>query len=110
MAEYNNGKNWLVVGYLDNMNGVESLPPWKSSPDGHPPVKSVYELAAAEAKNEPRRFRLKIEEGKKHPNSTEQKYRYGVYFPVTDWVVDDMGDCGTGIPKDVEWLDPKPEH
>jgi hypothetical protein len=54
---------------------------------------------------EPRRYRVRLPEGKKHPNGTESEYRYGCYFPATDLVVGDMGGRGTGKPKDVEWID-----
>lgn len=58
--------------------------------------------------NEPRRFRIAIPNGQKHPNGTDTKWRYGVYFPQTDLVVGDMGGRGTGKPSDVEWLDDEP--
>lgn len=53
----------------------------------------------------PRRFRIKLGEGKKHPNGSNNDYCYGCYFPMTDLVVGDMGNRGTGEPKGVEWLD-----
>ena len=43
----------------------------------------------------PRRFRGKPGSG----------FEHGCYFPKTDLVVSDMGQRGTGEPKDVEWLD-----
>lgn len=57
----------------------------------------------AEAKNRPRRFRIRLTG--KHPNGSNAIYRYGCYFPLTDLVVGDMGGRGTGEPKDVEWID-----
>lgn len=53
----------------------------------------------------PRRFRIKIKEGEKHPNGAEHGWYFGCYFPQTDLVVYEMGQRGTGMPKDVEWLD-----
>ena len=55
--------------------------------------------------NIPRRFKILIPEGQKHPNGSDSKFRYGCYFPMTDLVVGDMGGRGTGVPKGVEWLD-----
>jgi len=60
----------------------------------------------------PCRFRVKLPAGTKHPNNSEHPYRYGVYFPLTDLVVGDMGGRGTGIPKgdDIEWIDTPPDY
>lgn len=55
------------------------------------------------SKKKPRRFRIPC--NGKHPNGTDHPYRYGVYFPLTDLVVGDMGGRGTGCPTDVEWID-----
>ncbi len=51
----------------------------------------------------PRRFKMRCDG--KHPNGSDHPYRYGVYFPLTDLVVGDMGGRGTGCPTDVEWID-----
>ena len=60
--------------------------------------------SVAQEKFVPRRFRISLN-GQKHPNGSNSLYRYGIYFPQTDLVVGDMGGCGTGEPKDVEWID-----
>jgi hypothetical protein len=52
----------------------------------------------------PRRFRIKLV-GKKHPNGSDAQYFYGCYFPQTDLCITEMARPGTGVPKDVEWLD-----
>lgn len=59
-----------------------------------------------ESRFQPRRFRITLGSNA-HPNGRKTLYRYGVYFPLTDLVVGDMGGRGTGEPKDVEWLDPQ---
>ena len=59
--------------------------------------------SVAEAKNTPKRFRIRLNGS--HPNGSKTLYRYGCYFPLTDLVIGDMGGCGTGRPKDVEWID-----
>jgi len=51
----------------------------------------------------PRRFRTRCDG--KHPAGSNHPYRYGVYFPLTDLVVGDMGGRGTGCPENVEWID-----
>lgn len=58
----------------------------------------------SEKKRRPRRFRWKPTTGK-HPNGSDSVYCYGCYFPLTDLCVGDMGGLGTGVPKDVEWID-----
>ena len=58
-----------------------------------------------EKDNLPKRFRVPLPLGKKHPNGTDSAYRYGCYFPMTDLVIGDMGGRGTGKPEDVQWLD-----
>lgn len=50
-----------------------------------------------------RRWRIKLEE--QHPNGSNAVWFYGCYFPQTDLWVGEMGARGTGLPKDVEWLD-----
>jgi hypothetical protein len=57
-------------------------------------------------KNTPRRFRW-LTPGGKHPNGTNTQWSYGVYFPATDLVVNDMGWRATGKPiyPKIEWLD-----
>ena len=55
-------------------------------------------------KEMPLRFRVLLG-GEKHPNGSVRRYQYGVYFPVTDLVVGDMGGRGTGKPNGVEWID-----
>lgn len=59
---------------------------------------------------QPRRFRILLPEGERHPNGSVSRYRYGCYFPLTDLVVGDMGERGTGKPTEdaphhVEWMD-----
>lgn len=56
-------------------------------------------------KEQPRRFKLPVQDGQKHPNGSESPFIYGCYFPMTNLVVYDMGQRGTGQPKDVEWID-----
>lgn len=51
----------------------------------------------------PRRFRIKLD--RRHPNGSDAEYLYGCYFPQTDFCVGEMGGHGTGVPKNVEWLD-----
>ncbi len=57
-----------------------------------------------EKKNRPLRYRWPLPDGQ-HPNGGKGRYRYGVYFSLTDLCIRDVGDCGTGKPEDVEWLD-----
>lgn len=59
----------------------------------------------------PRRFRIREEA------YTDRKFdaslRYGVYFPGTDLIVNDMGGRGTGassVSEWADWLDPPPGH
>lgn len=59
-----------------------------------------------DSKNEPRRFRVPLTST--HANGRDAPYSYGVYFPMTDLVVGDMGGRGTGAPSGVEWIDEKP--
>lgn len=54
-------------------------------------------------KMRPRRFRVR--NSGQHPNGSDFPWRYGVYFPLTDLAVGDMGGRGTGMPEDVEWID-----
>jgi len=56
-------------------------------------------------KQRPRRFRIKLNPGEKHPNGSTAPFRYGCYFPATDLVISDMGGRGTGMPGSVEWID-----
>ena len=58
-----------------------------------------------EQKNTPRRFRVLLLVGEKHPGGSKALYRYGCYFPLTDLVVGDMDGRGTGEPQNVEWID-----
>lgn len=61
----------------------------------------------------PRRFRWPVRSGP-HPNGTANRWRTGAYFPLTNLVVTDMGERGTGAPQadGLEWIDqpPPPEH
>ena len=52
----------------------------------------------------PRRFKI-VGDDVKRP--FDKALRFGVYFPDTDLVVNDMGRCGTGCPKgpSIEWID-----
>ena len=69
-------------------------------------MKSSCPEARDAALNYPRRFRQRIQDGGMHPSALGRtQYLWGVYFPLTDLVVGDMGNRGTGKPKDVEWLD-----
>lgn len=52
--------------------------------------------------SQPRRFRVLRKE---KADGRYGSYVYGCYFPGTDLCVGAMGDRGTGIPNDVEWLD-----
>mgnify|MGYP000396771294 CR=1 FL=1 len=57
----------------------------------------------------PRRWRVKLDPAKHpkgHPNGSAAAYFYGCYFPQTDLCIGEMSARGTGMPKDVEWLDP----
>lgn len=57
-------------------------------------------------------LRFKAPHGKKkHPNGTSEKFIFGVYFPLTDLVVTDMGGRGTGFPryKGIVWIDEPPK-
>lgn len=55
--------------------------------------------------NPPRRFRVRLTDGSKHPSGRAVPFVYGCYFPQTDLYVNDMGIHRTGEPKGVEWLD-----
>lgn len=60
--------------------------------------------------NFPRRFRWPTFVGHPHPNGSGSRWRYGCYWPMTDLVVTDMGERGTGAPgmSGIEWLDDPP--
>lgn len=58
----------------------------------------------------PRRFRIRLAEGKKHPINENAKWFYGCYFPQTDLIIGEGGVRGTGLPTEksnpgLEWLD-----
>jgi hypothetical protein len=57
--------------------------------------------------NRPRCFRWPTN---KHPNGSGTVWRHGCYFPLTNLMVTDMGDRGTGVPtrEGLEWLDEVP--
>lgn len=54
----------------------------------------------------PKRFRYPVQPGDKHPNGSDNRWRYGCYFPATDLCVNDTGGRGTGKPSEVvDWID-----
>jgi hypothetical protein len=58
----------------------------------------------------PRRFRVRLKDGEKHPNGSDSRYFHGCYFPLTDLCITEMARPGTGEPSGVEWLDEKVER
>ena len=42
----------------------------------------------------------------KKPRRWSRGESHGCYFPETDLNVADMGGRSTGVPRDVEWIDP----
>ena len=60
----------------------------------------------------PRRFRWPVPAGQIHPNGTQNRWRTGSYFPLTNLTVTDMGGRGTGAPiiEGLEWIDEAPEE
>ena len=58
---------------------------------------------------EPRRYKYRNKDGIS-ATGRQEGWAYGVYFPGTDLNVGEMGGLGTGAPKNVEWIDAKPEH
>ncbi len=56
----------------------------------------------------PLRWRIKLDKEKYpkgHPNGSNAEYYYGCYFPQTDLCIGEMANPGTGVPREVEWLD-----